>query len=240
LLSRQVETEQSLQTELQQAIEEALEALEAMQFDTPAAAAAREQLVRARTDSLIRQIEQTVWGQTNFTSGIRDLPGDPSILSSGGMIWPIPHATISQVFGPSSFDFEPSYAGFPHFHTGVDLSVPLGTPVFATTDGVVVSAAPMRDKDGNLVGYGNYIILLHSTGLKSLYGHLLSIGVTEGESVKRGQLIGLVGSTGNSTGPHTHFELRLDNTPIDPMPMLPPAQVMKGGGIGGSLITPGE
>ena len=133
----------------------------------------------------------------------------------------IPHATISQGFGPTSFSFEAAYAGFPHFHTGIDLAVPLGTPVFAAADGVVALARPMTDGAGNLVGYGNYIVVMHDTGLKTLYGHLLAIGVKEGDVVKRGQLIGLVGSTGNSTGPHTHFEVRIDNSPVDPMQMLP-------------------
>src|SRR5205823_3551930 len=84
--------------------------------------------------------------------------------------------------------------------TGIDLAVPLGTPVFAAADGVVALARPMTDSSGNLVGYGNYIVVQHDTGLKTLYGHLLAIGVKEGDVVKRGQLIGLVGSTGNSTG----------------------------------------
>jgi murein DD-endopeptidase MepM/ murein hydrolase activator NlpD len=59
--------------------------------------------------------------------------------------------------------------------------------------------------------------------LKTLYGHLLMIGVKEGDVVHRGQLIGLVGSTGNSTGPHTHFEVRIENSPVDPMQLLPDA-----------------
>jgi murein DD-endopeptidase MepM/ murein hydrolase activator NlpD len=240
LLAKQIEAQQQFQKQLQETIDLALAALEAMQTDTPAAAMERERLVRVRTDSVLRQIEQTVWGQSNYARIITSLPYDPSLLTPGGLIWPIPHATISQGFGPSPFGFEPSYAGYPHFHTGVDLAVALGTPVFAASDGVVVSAAPMTDQSGRLVGYGNYIILLHSVGLKTLYGHLLSVGVKEGESVRRGQLIGLVGSTGNSTGPHTHFELRIDNTPVDPMPMLPPAQIVHGGGLGGALITPGQ
>jgi len=118
------------------------------------------------------------------------------------------------------YTFEAAYAGFPHFHTGIDLAVPLGTPVFAAADGVVALARPMTDSSGNLVGYGNYIVVQHDTGLKTLYGHLLAIGVKEGDVVKRGQLIGLVGSTGNSTGPHTHFEVRIDNSPVNPMQML--------------------
>jgi murein DD-endopeptidase MepM/ murein hydrolase activator NlpD len=241
VLATQIETQQRLQKQLQETIDAVLTALDAMKTDTPAAAAERERLVRVRTDSVLREIEQAIWGQANAASAIMKAPpSDPSLLGPGGLMWPIPHATISQVFGPSPFVFEPSYAGYPHFHTGVDLAVPLGTPVFAASDGVVVSAAPMTDKAGNLVGYGNYIILLHPAGLKTLYGHLLSTGVREGDLVKRGQFIGLVGSTGNSTGAHTHFEIRLDSTPIDPIPMLPPAQVVHGGGLGGALITPGE
>jgi murein DD-endopeptidase MepM/ murein hydrolase activator NlpD len=99
--------------------------------------------------------------------------------------------------------------------------VPLGTPVFAAADGVVMLARPMADSTGTLVGYGNYVIIQHDAGLKTLYGHLLTIGVKEGDIVHRGQLVGLVGSTGNSTGPHTHFEVRIENSPVDPMQMLP-------------------
>src|SRR5439155_14929756 len=137
---------------------------------------------------------------------------DPVLTATGKLLMPIPHATITQGFGPTSFSFEAAYAGFAHFHTGIDLSVPLGTPVFAAADGVVVLARPMTDAAGNLVGYGNYVVVQHDTGLKTLYGHLLMICVKEGDLVKRAQLIGLVGSTENSTCPHTHFQVRIENT----------------------------
>jgi murein DD-endopeptidase MepM/ murein hydrolase activator NlpD len=74
----------------------------------------------------------------------------------------------------------------------------------------------MTDQRGDLVGYGNYVILQHGDGLRTLYAHLMTWAVKPGDTVKRGQLIGLVGSSGNSTGPHTHFEVRVDNSPIDP------------------------
>src|SRR5207245_11607049 len=95
-----------------------------------------------------------------------------------------------------------------------------GPPVFAAADAAVVVARSMTDSSGALVGYGNYVVIQHDAGLKTLYGHLMTIGVKEGDIVKRGQLIGLVGSTGNSTGPHTHFEVRLEESPIDPMNLL--------------------
>lgn len=222
-LAQAIATEQSLQTQLQATIDEALAALDAMQSDSPEMAARRAALQRIKTDSILSQIEQAVFAQQNIQLTAELVATDPVLTATGKLLWPIPHATVSQGFGPTAYVFEAAYAGFAHFHTGIDLSVPLGTPVFAAADGVVVLARPMTDAAGALVGYGNCIIIQHDAGLKTLYGHLLAIGVKEGEQVKRGQLIGLVGSTGNSTGPHTHFEVRIDNSPVDPLQMLPSA-----------------
>jgi murein DD-endopeptidase MepM/ murein hydrolase activator NlpD len=220
-LAAEIATEQSLQTQLQTAIDEALTALDAMQTDSPEMAATRAKLVQMKTDSVLSQIEQAVFALQTMASSAQTIAQDPVLTATGKLLWPIPHATISQGFGPTAYVFEAAYAGFPHFHTGVDLAVPLGTPVFAAADGVVALARPMADAAGDLVGYGNYVVIQHDAGLKTLYGHLLAIGVKEGEVVKRGQLVGLVGSTGNSTGPHTHFEVRIDNSPVDPLQMLP-------------------
>jgi murein DD-endopeptidase MepM/ murein hydrolase activator NlpD len=220
-LAQAIATEQSLQTQLQATIDEALAALDATQSDSPEVAARRAALQRIKTDSILSQIEQAVFAQQNMQLTADLVAADPVLTATGKLLWPIPHATVSQGFGPTAYVFEAAYAGFAHFHTGIDLSVPLGTPVFAAADGVVVLAQPMTDAAGALVGYGNYIIIQHDAGLKTLYGHLLAIDVKEGEQVKRGQLIGLVGSTGNSTGPHTHFEVRIENSPVDPLQMLP-------------------
>jgi murein DD-endopeptidase MepM/ murein hydrolase activator NlpD len=220
-LSQQLQVEQDLQTQLQQTIDAALSALDASQTDTPEAAAARAQLVALKADSVLRQIEQAVGAQDTFLRLSQLAPDDPALRASGRMLWPIPNATISQRFGPTPFVFEAAYAGFAHFHTGMDLAVPLGTPVFAAADGVVVAAQGMTDASGAPVGYGNYVIIEHSTGLETLYGHLLSYLVRPGDIVTRGQLIALVGSSGNSTGAHTHFEVRIDNAPVDPMQLLP-------------------
>ena len=220
-LAGEIANEQSLQTQLDGAIDDALQALDAMQTDSPEMAARRAKLVQMKTDSVLSQIEQAVFAMQNFASSAQLIAADPVLTATGKLLWPIPHATISQGFGPTAYVFEAAYAGFPHFHTGVDLAVPLGTPVFAAADGVVVLARPMTDSAGTLVGYGNYVVIQHDAGLKTLYGHLLAIRVKEGDIVKRGQLIGLVGSTGNSTGPHTHFEVRIDNSPVDPLQMLP-------------------
>ena len=219
-LAQQIANQQNLQTQLQGTIDEALAALDAMQTDTPTMAAKRAKLLKMKTDSVLTQIEQAVFAVDNFTTTQDLLAQDPILTATGRLLDPVPHATITQGFGPTPFAFEAGYAGYPHFHTGIDLAVPLGTPVFAAADGAVVLARPMTDASGALVGYGNYVVIQHTAGLKTLYGHLLAIGVKEGDVVKRGQLVGLVGSTGNSTGPHTHFEVRIDNSPIDPMQLL--------------------
>jgi murein DD-endopeptidase MepM/ murein hydrolase activator NlpD len=233
-LAEEIAKEQSLQTQLQGTIDEALAALDAMQTDSPEMAARRANLVKMKTDSILSQIEQAVFAQQNFQQTARLIAQDPVLTATGRLLWPIPHATITQGFGPTPYVFEAAYAGFPHFHTGIDLSVPLGTPVFAAADGVVVLARPMADTTGALVGYGNYVVVQHDVGLKTLYGHLLTIGVKEGAIVHRGQLIGLVGSTGNSTGPHTHFEVRIENSPVNPLQMLPDAAPVPAAPIAGA------
>jgi len=100
-------------------------------------------------------------------------------------------------------------------HHGADLVAELGTPVMATARGVVVWR-------GNKLGYGNCIVIRHGTHLSTIYGHLSHIGVHTGQSVSKGEVIGLSGSTGFSTGPHLHFEVRKDGTPVNPLSLLAP------------------
>ena len=132
------------------------------------------------------------------------------------LIWPAPGTVIAQGFGPSPFPFEPPAFGVPHFHTGIDLAGPMGTPIYAPADGVIASATP------GTTGYGNHVVLALDHNAMCLFGHLEAMLVKAGDTVKQGQLIGLMGSTGNSTGPHTHFEVRVDSQPVDPELFLPP------------------
>lgn len=95
-------------------------------------------------------------------------------------------------------------------HTGTDVAAPTGTPIYAAAAGTVTFAG----NQGN--GYGNYIVIDHGNGVNTLYGHCSSLGVSTGTYVAQGQYIGAVGSTGNSTGPHLHFEVRKDGARYDP------------------------
>lgn len=129
----------------------------------------------------------------------------------GSWTRPVDHAWVSQPFGCTTYAIEPVDRSCPggHIHTGVDLAAPAGTPVHAVLDGiarVVVSAT----------GYGLHVVLDHGDGLTTLYAHLSSITVHDGDDVAAGDVIGLVGSSGNSTGPHLHFEVRRDGIAEDP------------------------
>jgi murein DD-endopeptidase MepM/ murein hydrolase activator NlpD len=120
----------------------------------------------------------------------------------------------TQPFGCTNFGLEPSTNGCPGgFHSGVDLASPQGTPVYAAAAGI---AYPLPDYQY----YGNHVLLQHSGGLATVYAHLVAMNVAWGQRVSRGQLIGWVGSTGNSTGPHLHFEVRFAGQPVDPEPYL--------------------
>ncbi len=99
------------------------------------------------------------------------------------------------------------------FHYGVDLACPLGTPYYATHTGTVVLAA----WDG---GYGNCIMIDNGNGIETIYGHASKLLVTEGQHVDAGQLLGLVGSTGFSTGDHLHYEVHVNGLPTDPIPFM--------------------
>jgi murein DD-endopeptidase MepM/ murein hydrolase activator NlpD len=181
-------------------------------------------MLQQQEEDLIAAAESAVWTQVQ-TLEPSDLTFNPSSGHSTKyrFVWPEPTATITQPFGPSSFWFEPPYGSYAHFHTGIDISAPAGTPVLAADDGVVLLAGASI-VNGQLIGYGNYVVIAHSDGLTTLYGHLLTIQVKVGDRISQGQVVGNEGSTGNSTGPHLHFELRQGNTPIDPAPFLPPGQ----------------
>ncbi len=117
---------------------------------------------------------------------------------------------ITSYFGNRSNPFS---GGGSEFHSGVDIANSTGTEVVATADGYVVQA-------GINSGYGNLVAIDHRNGYVSYYGHNTSLVVKEGEWVEKGELIAYMGSTGRSTGPHVHFEIRLNNTPIDPLNVL--------------------
>ncbi len=179
-------------------------------------------LLQKQQEEIISAALGAVWDQVQTLHPV----GLPTGMSKGHsqksrFVWPMPKSTLTQAYGPSEFWFEPPFNGFAHFHTGIDMSGPLGDPVYAADDGVVILAGASI-VNGQLVGYGNYVVIAHSGGLTTLYGHLAKVLVKVGDGISQGTAIGLEGSTGNSTGAHLHFELRVNGAPMDAAPYLPP------------------
>ena len=138
----------------------------------------------------------------------------------GSMVCPVSGAVVTQGFGPTSAPFEPPGFGYPHFHTGIDLAAPIGTTVRAANDGFVETAGTQVDALGIPVGFGNYVKVAVGGSEEEIYGHLSAIFAAPNHVVRAGDVIGAVGSTGSSTGPHLHFEVRVRGVPIDPGPAL--------------------
>jgi murein DD-endopeptidase MepM/ murein hydrolase activator NlpD len=176
-------------------------------------------MLQQQQDAIIAAAMQTVWTQMQVwlqSNNVGQIQTSSGHSTQYRFIWPEPQAQISQPFGPSTFWFEPPYGGYPHFHTGIDLVEPFGSPVYAADDGIVALVGNTSS------GYGNYVVIAHAGGLDTLYGHLSTSLVRVGQAVTQGTVVGLEGSTGNSTGPHLHFELRINQTPVNPAPYLPP------------------
>lgn len=130
-------------------------------------------------------------------------------------VQPVQHLSFTSNFGVRSDPFRGTAA----MHAGVDIPGPTGTPIYATADGVVSHA-------GRQGGYGNMIEINHGKGITTRYGHLSKIIINGNARVRRGQIIGLMGSTGRSTGPHLHYEVRIDGAAVNPVPFLTTADYL--------------
>ena len=129
-----------------------------------------------------------------------------SITSTGTYIWPLPGYSPGSAYG---WRMHPIYHEM-RFHAGEDIGAPSGTPILAADSGMATVIAD----NGN--GYGNYIMINHGGGRVTLYAHMSAFAISNGATVSQGQVIGYVGSTGNSTGPHLHFETRINGATTDP------------------------
>ena len=160
---------------------------------------------KSHIDALVNQL------QAQYDAQARDLGG-----GSGRFAWP-ERGPITQPFGCTDLLFEPYDASCAtrHFHTGIDIGAAPGTPIEAADAGVVSYV-----NSGWGGGYGNYVLITHGNGYATLYAHLSAIYVSAGQGVQRGESIGAEGSTGLSTGPHLHFEVRYNGAYQNPLSYL--------------------
>lgn len=126
---------------------------------------------------------------------------------------PVANLIFTSFYGVRSDPFRGTAA----MHAGVDIPGPIGTPIYATADGIV-------GRTGWVGGYGNLVELEHGGALQTRYGHLSKVMVAQGQRVRRGDVIALMGSTGRSTGSHLHYEVRMDGRAVNPIPYLDSAQ----------------
>jgi murein DD-endopeptidase MepM/ murein hydrolase activator NlpD len=163
-------------------------------------AALEQELRRQAEEARRRAAEEAARGRSRRPGG----SGSRSSQRPGALLWPAD--------GPKTSGFgvriHPLF-GTARVHTGLDIGAPTGTPIHAAADGVVYSA-------GWRGGYGNAVVVDHGGGMTTLYAHQSRVAVSGGKQVSRGDVVGYVGSTGFSTGPHLHFEVRLDGEPVDP------------------------
>jgi murein DD-endopeptidase MepM/ murein hydrolase activator NlpD len=125
-------------------------------------------------------------------------------------IQPVSNKNLSRVASGFGYRIDPLYKDY-RLHAGLDFTAPSGTPIYATADGVVQIAGFNTD------GYGNKVVINHGFGYQTLYGHMARVKAKAGQSVKRGEVIGYIGNTGKSTGPHCHYEVIKRGIKVDPV-----------------------
>jgi murein DD-endopeptidase MepM/ murein hydrolase activator NlpD len=158
-----------------------------------------DKLYTLRNDAMSGHFSRLLLGDS--TPG---LAGDSLFFAGGPTLWPV-EGRVTSSFGERQDPFNGEGA----FHAGIDIGAPVGAPVRATADGDVAKA-------GWGTGYGREIAIDHGRDIQTVYGHLSSISVVEGEHVTRGQVIGYVGDSGRSTGPHLHYEVRVHDVAVNP------------------------
>lgn len=173
-----------------------------------AAAAAEAEAAAQQQASASSQAEAGDAGTSDDSGSTEPDYSYQPVSGSGAFIWPV-NGVITSPYG---YRTHPIF-GTTIYHSGIDIGVDYGTPVHAADSGVVVEA-------GWISGYGYAVVIDHGNGLSTLYGHNESLNVSSGQSVSQGQVIAYAGSTGNSTGPHVHFEVRSNGDPVDPSAYL--------------------
>ncbi|GIV41267.1 MAG: peptidase M23 [Vicingaceae bacterium] len=146
----------------------------------------------------------------SFDEIVKLIKNKEKMLASIPAIQPIYDLDLTRIASGFGYRIDPIYKTT-KFHAGIDFTAPTGTPIYATGDGKVITAG----NEGN--GYGLHVVLDHGYGYTSLYGHMSKLAVKVGQKVKRGEIIGYVGNTGKSVGPHLHYEVRKNDQPLNPV-----------------------
>ena len=170
------------------------------------------------SNELVRSVAQTLSNLKNRIAAQRNsyaeinhlIMNKEKLLAATPAIQPVSNQDLSRIASGFGYRIDPIYKTV-KMHAGLDFTAPQGTPIYATANGVIKTAG----NTGN--GYGNYVVINHGYGYETLYGHMVKIKARRGQKVDRGDLIGYVGSTGKSTGPHCHYEVHKNGRKPDPV-----------------------
>jgi len=168
------------------------------------------ELVRSLVEGLTN-LKNRIAAQNSSYKEISNLINNKEkLLLATPAIQPVSNKDLNRIASGYGYRIDPIYKTV-KFHAGLDFTAPQGTPIYATADGVVKTAG---FSDG---GYGNHVVINHGYGYETLYGHMYRIKVRSGTRIKRGEIIGYVGNTGKSTGPHCHYEVHKNGQKLDPV-----------------------
>jgi murein DD-endopeptidase MepM/ murein hydrolase activator NlpD len=167
-------------------------------------------LVKSISAQINHLILLTAYQQKSFNDIEKMVENKEKLLAAIPAIQPVSDKDLTRIASGFGTRIDPVYK-VPKYHAGLDFAAPIGTPIYATADGVVTDAGY------NEGGYGNSVVINHGFGYETLYGHMYRVKAKRGQRVKRGEVIGYVGSTGKSTGPHCHYEVHRSGNPVDPV-----------------------
>jgi murein DD-endopeptidase MepM/ murein hydrolase activator NlpD len=169
-----------------------------------------EALIKSLGTQLNKLSLRTAYMDKSFEELNGMLKNKEKLLAAIPAIQPISNKNLNRIASGFGYRIDPVYK-VQKFHAGLDFTAPQGTPIYATADGTVKEAGFSSG------GYGNNVVINHGYGYETLYGHMYKIKARSGQKVKRGEVIGYVGSTGKSTGPHCHYEVHKNGQPVDPV-----------------------
>ena len=168
------------------------------------------ELVKSIADQLNNLSMRTAFQVKSFDEIGNMVKNKEKLLASTPSIQPVSNKNLNRVASGFGYRIDPVYKDR-RPHMGLDFTAPMGTPIYATADGRI------KDAGFNTGGLGNRVVIAHGFGYETVYGHMVRVKARVGEMVKRGEVIGYVGNSGKSTGPHCHYEVHRNGIPVDPI-----------------------
>jgi murein DD-endopeptidase MepM/ murein hydrolase activator NlpD len=177
-----------------------------------------EKVEKLGTRELVTSVSKTIQAlvtriqaqRTSYQEVVQLIKDKEKLLAHTPAIQPVSNKNLNRIASGFGYRIDPIYKTT-KLHAGLDFTAPQGTPIYATANGRVETAGNTGD------GYGRHVIINHGYGYKTLYAHMVRVKARAGQNIKRGEVIGWVGSTGKSTGPHCHYEVIKNGRPIDPI-----------------------